>query len=189
MLEALREGKARSFAQPHFRLWREVSHWWRLTPFPWAWEAEGEGEVRTRWWTSWFLLSRGSNQRVVAIVRYCYLRDWYGNGWCGWIYDFGILEIHSSLCCLDSSRANVLFTFMKVLLVIQITVIECASSTLSMLWSVWPHFYPFHMFDCGVFVFYFSLHLFRNLHPGLGRSFSLWYIGRSGIPFNLSQLN
>lgn len=29
MLEALREGKARSYAQPYFHLRREVSHWCR----------------------------------------------------------------------------------------------------------------------------------------------------------------
>lgn len=101
-----------------------------------------------------------------------------------------ILGIHRRLYCLISSRANVLFTFMRVLLVIHLTVIECATSILSMLWSVWLYFffYPFHTFDCEVQVFYCSLQsLSKNLHPAFIGSFSPWYIGRSGIQLNLSQ--
>lgn len=174
-------------------LFEDKSQWCRHKLFPWAWEAEegegggarGESALMDVLVSSfqWVDSTRSCNCEIVLfarLLRKCWMRM---EIW------FAILEIHPRIYCLASSRANALFTFMKALLVIQVTVIGCASSILSMLWSVWLHFYPFHTFDCRVFVFYFSLHLFRNFHPGLGRSFSPWYIGRSGIPFNLSQVN
>lgn len=67
MLEALREGKARSYAQPYFHLRGEVSHWCRHED---CGLGLGSGRDSENVMMGMLVSSRPKSiQRVVAIVR------------------------------------------------------------------------------------------------------------------------
>lgn len=125
-----------------------------MKPASWAWE--GEEMVRTRWWTYWFLLYHGSIQHYEIML----FAGLVGNVWRWWVYDW------------KHSDFFVHFAFFPHL-------VQPFSSPS---WRPWcSRAYGASATDAIslavfiVFVFYFSFHLFRNLHPGLDRQISSYF--------------